>query len=81
MFILSLFGVSEYAIILTRTFLLFLFIMGQSNTKPHVEKAETFNPNGYLSKVELVSIKCVFNSLKSDFPDNFHCLEPKQFLV
>ncbi|KAG0746191.1 hypothetical protein G6F57_008818 [Rhizopus arrhizus] len=54
--------------------------MGQSNTKPHVEKAETFNPNGYLSKVELVSIKCVFNSLKSDFPDNFHCLEPKQFL-
>lgn len=55
--------------------------MGQSHTKPEIKTRQTFRPNKYLSKVELVSIKCVFNSLKSDFPDHFECIEPKNFLV
>ncbi|ORE12081.1 hypothetical protein BCV72DRAFT_310987 [Rhizopus microsporus var. microsporus] len=55
--------------------------MGQSHTKPEIKTSQTFRPSKYLTKVELVSIKCVFNSLKSAFPDHFECIEPKNFLA
>lgn len=69
--------------------------MGQSNTKETLQTSQSsnltrtstndsvaaFKPKKHLSKVELVSLRCIFNDLKSTFQDRFECIEIKQFLV
>lgn len=69
--------------------------MGQSSTKHAVEKpfqntasiststiaSHTFSAKKYFTRIELVSLKYIFEQLKSTFPDGFTCIEPKKFLV
>jgi hypothetical protein len=65
--------------------------MGQSSTKQAIEEPirkstststlGTFKAKKYLTRVELWSLKNIFQDLKTTFPDGFHCIEPKKFLV
>ncbi|KAI9487824.1 MAG: TLD-domain-containing protein [Benjaminiella poitrasii] len=43
-------------------------------------KGVHFKAKSYLSKVEYVSLKFIFNDLKSSFKDHFECIELKHFL-
>ncbi|CEP19896.1 hypothetical protein [Parasitella parasitica] len=62
--------------------------MGQANTTPTESRLSStptspknvFRPRKLVTRIELVSLQCVFNDLKSTFKDNFECIEPKKFL-